>query len=142
MRSCFRRRWRSSGGREGSLNLGPVEVAEIAAEAAQEKKSKNTCILDLRGLSSITDYFVICSVTSDVQGRAVADNVQEELSKSGADVWFVEGYEHAKWILLDYVDVVVHIFEEETRDFYGLDRLWGDAPRAKLSTAAKKGKKK
>ncbi|TET77958.1 ribosome silencing factor [candidate division TA06 bacterium] len=114
----------------------------MAAEAAQEKKSKNTCILDLRGLSSITDYFVICSVTSDVQGRAVADNVQEELSKSGADVWFVEGYEHAKWILLDYVDVVVHIFEEETRDFYGLDRLWGDAPRAKLSTAAKKGKKK
>lgn len=119
-----------------------MEVAKRAAEAAQEKKSGNTCILDLRGLSSVTDYFVICSVTSDVQGRAVAQNVQEELSKSGVDVWFVEGYEHAKWILLDYVDVVVHVFDQETRDFYGLDRLWGDAPQVKLSKVVDKGRKK
>lgn len=124
------------------MSLDPVEVAKRAAEAAQEKKSGNTCILDLRGLSSVTDYFVICSVTSDVQGRAVAQNVQEELSKSGVDVWFVEGYEHAKWILLDYVDVVVHVFDQETRDFYGLDRLWGDAPQVKLSKVVDKGRKK
>lgn len=119
-----------------------MEVAKVAAEAAQEKKSKNTCILDLRGISLITDFFVVCSVASNVQGRAVADNVQEELSKRGVDVWYVEGYQHAKWILLDYVDVVVHVFEKETRDFYGLDRLWGDAPQVKLGRAARKGKKK
>lgn len=119
-----------------------MEVAKAAAEAAQDKKSRNICILDLRGISSITDYFVICSVISDVQGKAVADNVQEKLSESGVEVWYVEGYEHAKWILLDYVDVVVHVFEEESRDFYGLDRLWGDAPRVKLDSASGRGNKK
>ncbi len=67
-----------------------------------------------------------------MQGRAVADHVQEELAKHGFDVWHVEGYDSARWILLDYVDVVVHVFEEETRDFYGLDRLWGDAPQVRF----------
>jgi ribosome-associated protein len=91
----------------------------------------------LREISLVTDFFVICSVGSEVQGRAVANHVQEELAKQGFDAWHVEGYETARWILLDYVDVVVHVFEEETRDFYGLDRLWGDAPQVRFRTAGK-----
>ena len=74
---------------------------------------------------------------SDVQARAVADHVQKELSDRGVDVWHVEGYEKARWILLDYVDVVMHVFDEETRDFYALDRLWGDAPQVVVRAARK-----
>lgn len=114
----------------------------MAAEAAQDKKSENVCILDLKGLSSLTDYFVMCSVSSDVQARAVADHVQEKLLSQGVKVWYVEGYEHAKWILLDYVDVVMHVFDTETRDFYGLDRLWGDAPQVEMKPAPARKKSK
>jgi ribosome-associated protein len=122
-------------------SLKPLDIAKIAARAARDKKSIGTCVLDLRGISPITDYFVICSVTSEIQGRAVADHVQEELSDSGVDVWHVEGYENARWILLDYIDVVMHIFQEEARDFYGLDRLWGDALKVTVRAARKQTRK-
>jgi len=124
------------------LSLRPLQVAKTAAQAAQEKKSKNICILDLRKISPITDYFVICGVMSQIQAKAVADHVQEELSSRGVDAWHIEGYENAKWILLDYVDVVMHVFEEETRKYYALDRLWGDAPQVELGPPATKGRKK
>jgi ribosome-associated protein len=123
------------------LALKAIEIAKVAARAARDKKCADINVLDLRGLSSITDYFVICSVASEVQAKAVANHVQEELSGRGVEVWFVEGYEKASWILLDYVDVVMHIFDEEARDFYGLDRLWGDAPQVTVRAARKKAKK-
>lgn len=120
------------------MNPRPLEIARKAARAAEEKKSANILILDLGDISPITDYFVICSVASEIQGRAVADHIRQELSRRGVEVWQVEGYDNAKWILLDYVDVVIHVFEEETRDFYGLDRLWGDAPQVSVKAAKRR----
>ncbi|MFQ5907088.1 MAG: ribosome silencing factor [bacterium] len=124
------------------MSLRPLEVAKIAAQAAEEKKSKSICILDLRKISPIADYFVICSVMTQIQAKAVADHVLDELAENGVDVWHVEGYENARWILLDYVDVVMHVFEEETRSYYGLDRLWGDAPQIELGPPAARSRKK
>ena len=121
-------------------SLKALEIDKVAARAARDKKSIGTCVLDLREISPITDYFVICSVSSEIQGKAVADHVQEELSARGVDVWHVEGYENARWILLDYIDVVMHVFLEEARDFYGLDRLWGDAPKVTVRAARKQAK--
>jgi ribosome-associated protein len=128
--------------RNGDLSLKPLEIAKAAARAARDKKCTNICVLDLREISSITDYFVICSVASEIQARAVANHVEEVLSERGVGVWHVEGYEKASWILLDYVDVVMHVFDDETRDFYGLDRLWGDAPRVTVRAPRKRPQKR
>ena len=84
-------------------------------------------MVDLRRLSSVTDYFVICHGDSDVQVKAISDAIVEGMEREGVRVWHREGYEYRNWVLLDYVDVVVHIFQKETRRFYGLERLWGDA---------------
>ena len=87
-------------------------------------------VLDLRGLSDVTDYFVICHGTSDRQTLAIADAIEERLREQlGRRPGHVEGRRTGEWILLDYLDLVVHVFLQEKRSFYGLDRLWGDAPR-------------
>lgn len=83
--------------------------------------------MDLRKLTDMTDFFVICSADSDVQVKAIADAVMEGTEKLGADVWHREGLSQRQWVLLDYVDVVVHIFNKELRRFYSLEKLWGDA---------------
>jgi ribosome-associated protein len=98
-----------------------------AAEFALTKKAENVITMDLRGLTSTCDFFVICSGTSDVQVRAIADAIKDGLAGEGERPWHVEGYEGRRWVLLDYVDVVVHVFDVETRDYYQLERLWGDA---------------
>lgn len=98
------------------------------ADLALSKKAENVISLDLRGLTSTCDFFVICDGTSDVHVRAVADAVVEGMKEAGEKAWHVEGYEARKWILVDYVNVVVHVFDKETRDYYQLERLWGDAP--------------
>jgi ribosome-associated protein len=86
-------------------------------------------VLDLRGKSDVTDYFVICHGTSDRQVLAIADAIAERLAeRHGRDPLHVEGRKRAEWVLMDYVDFVVHVFIEEKRRFYGLERLWGDAP--------------
>jgi len=103
------------------------EIALLAAKIAFEKKASDIKILDLRELTGITDFFVLCSGNLDVHVKAIGDAIQESLEKKKVKVWHQEGYAALKWVLLDYVDVVVHIFQEEVRDFYGLDRLWGDA---------------
>ena len=84
-------------------------------------------ILNLKKLTTVADYFVICNGDSDVQVKAIADKVKEELKKEGHKLWHDEGYKNRSWILLDYVDVVVHIFHREARMFYNLEKLWGDA---------------
>jgi ribosome-associated protein len=103
------------------------ERAAEAAEFALSKKAENVVSMDLRGLTSTCDFFLICNGTSDVQVKAIADAVKEGLGGAGEKPWHVEGYEGKRWILLDYVDVVVHVFDTETRDYYQLERLWGDA---------------
>ena len=103
------------------------ELADFIAHLILEKKGYDVLILDLRGLTSITDYFVICSVDSDVQAKAVTEHIKDELLYQTIKPWHTEGQSTSNWILMDFVDVVVHIFHPETREFYGLERLWGDA---------------
>lgn len=111
------------------MELSGAEIAEIGAEAALERKANNVVVLDLRGLSQVTDFFVICSGNSDTHVEGIADNIEEKLGERSADLWHREGGRKASWILLDYIDAMVHIFTEDARSFYGLERLWGDAPR-------------
>ena len=102
-------------------------LVRAAAAAAQSKKAVDIVALDLRSLSGVADYFVICSGTSEPQVKAIAEAVEEKLRVLGAKPWHVEGRESRRWLLLDYVDLVVHVFHEKTREYYLLERLWGDA---------------
>jgi ribosome-associated protein len=111
------------------LELSGSEIAEIGARAALDIKANNIVILDLRGLSSVTDFFVICSGNSDTHVEGIADNIERKLAENNVKLWHREGERRSPWILLDYIDVIVHIFSEEARNFYDLERLWGDAPR-------------
>lgn len=106
----------------------PGEV-ERAARLALERKASDVVVLDLRGLSSATDFFLIGSGNSDIQVRAIAEHVREELRDDGLRVDHVEGLERARWVLLDYIDFVVHVLHPSAREFYQLENLWGDAPR-------------
>jgi ribosome-associated protein len=106
------------------------QLARGLAEQAWGKKAEQVAILDLRPLTAMTDYFVIATVTSDAQARAVAEHLQQWAAEQMDEhPWHIEGNQGASWLLLDYVDVVVHLFRPEARLYYGLERLWGDAPR-------------
>lgn len=107
--------------------MTPKELSQKIAKLMSDKKAEDIMILDLRNLTTITDYFVICSASSDTQVKAIADHVSKELSKINEKPWHYEGYENLSWVLLDYVDVVAHIFYGQTRKFYNLEGLWGDA---------------
>jgi ribosome-associated protein len=109
----------------------PKQV-EAAVQAAEDKKANDLVVLDLRKAAGFTDFFVICSGTNPRQIRAIADAIIEALAADGARPAHVEGYERSEWILLDYFDFIVHIFAPETRMFYGLERLWGNAERVEL----------
>jgi nicotinate-nucleotide adenylyltransferase len=125
--------YREEGGRSLSKEIPPEIVHAVAA--AQDKKASDVLVLDLRGLSDVTDHFLICSGTSDRQVLAIADNIQERLQRElGRKPKHVEGLRTADWILLDYVDLVVHVFLEERRQFYRLERLWGDARRIEVGS--------
>lgn len=102
-------------------------LAKLVANAALSKKAYDVTILDLRKLTTMTDYFVVCSVDSDTQARAVADEIKNESMEKGETSVRKEGYSEGRWVLLDYVDVVAHVFHKEMREFYNLEKLWGDA---------------
>lgn len=104
----------------------------MAARAAVGKKARDPLALDLTDLQGVCDYFLIVSCSSEVQVKAVADAIQEKLKERGARPWHVEGLESRRWVLLDYIEVVVHVFHEKTREYYMLDRLWGDARNVDL----------
>jgi len=103
-------------------------LAELAAYYALEKKAEAVVLLDLRGLSDVCDFFVIATGHADVQVKAIARAVAVGLHRAGQDPVGSEGLESGRWALLDYVDVVVHVFRPEVRDYYQLERLWDDAP--------------
>jgi len=105
------------------------DLALAAARAASEKQAERIVILDVRDLIVITDYFVIASGSSDRQGKTISQEIEEALRKLGSKPARREGEADAKWLLLDFIDVVVHVFASEERDFYDLERLWMDAPR-------------
>ena len=104
-------------------------VSELAIFGIQEKKGNDIVRLDLRNIfSSVSDYFVICHADSTTQVKAIANSVEEEIFKATQqEPWRKEGLEYGEWILLDYIDVVVHIFRTDKREFYGVEDLWGDA---------------
>jgi len=109
------------------------QVAE-AINACQEKKAEEISILELeKGSGAFTDYFVVCSGTNPRQIQAISDEVEQRLKKSDMRPAHVEGYKQAEWVLLDYVDFVVHIFSEKSRCFYDLERLWKSAKHLELS---------
>ena len=110
----------------------PAEV-ERAGQLALERKATNVVVLDLRGISTATDYFILGSGSSDIQVRAIADHVIEELKKDRVRPGHVEGLEGGRWVLIDYIDFVVHVMHPSARDFYQLETLWGDAPRHEIT---------
>jgi len=105
--------------------------ALLAAALLEDKKALAPVILDLRKLTLICDYFVLCHGTSATHIRGMADYLQEELRKKGLTLNGIEGYQEAEWVLIDLGEVIVHIFSETAREFYDLERLWGDAPHLK-----------
>lgn len=107
--------------------MRPKTLAKKVAQLALDKKAEDIVIMDVRKLTSITDFFVVCSAESSVQLKAIVDHIVEELEKKGIKAWHVEGYTNLTWVLIDYVDVVVHAFLKPAREFYGLERFWGDA---------------
>jgi len=121
-------------GKEKRVTSIPASViAAVAVDAALQKKARNIVVMDVRGISGVTDLFVLCTGDSDVQIRAIAEAVREELrTRHRERPWHIEGLDHLQWVLLDYVDVVVHVFTEEKRNFYDLERLWGDAKIAEV----------
>lgn len=108
---------------------GSTRISEIAIQGIQEKKGNDIVRLDLRNIhSSVADYFVICHANSATQVKAIAHSVEEEIYKAfKTEPWRIEGLQHGEWVLLDYVDVVIHIFKTEKREYYGIEELWGDA---------------
>jgi len=105
-----------------------LSAAVMCARKAREKKADDIVVLDLRGLTDVTDFFVIASV-GERQGKAVAEEIMKEMKEAGRKRFGVEGSVRDGWLLLDYVDVVVHLFEPDAREYYDLENLWGDAPR-------------
>jgi ribosome-associated protein len=112
--------------------IAPKTLAKRIVKIAWSKKAENIVLLDLKKISSMTDYFLICSAGSNVQARVIAEAILESLDESGIKC-SVEGLDVSHWILIDCYSVVVHIFLPEVRQFYGLERLWGDAPREVFS---------
>lgn len=104
-------------------------LAAHAVDAALDKKASDITVLDMREVSGIADYFVLCTGDADLQVKAIVDAIQHRIREECDErPWKKEGEEHRTWVVLDYVDLVVHVFSEERRAFYDLERLWGDAP--------------
>jgi ribosome-associated protein len=107
-------------------------LLEVALDAALDKKARDLVVLDLTGICSFTDHFIICSGTSIRHVQSIADGVEEALRKAGSRPSHVEGYTEGEWVLLDYLDFVVHVFTERAREFYELERLWRAGSRREI----------
>ena len=105
------------------------DMSQAIAKAASDKKARDIVILSMKELTAATDYFIVCSANTGLQVRAIADNIEDEMRAQGMEFLHKEGYRSGEWVLLDYGSIVVHVFYQETRKFYGLESLWGDAPR-------------
>lgn len=109
------------------------ELLKVVVEAADNKRAENVTALDVDGVSLLADYFVIMDASSQRQVKAIAENIEEEVEKSGYDVLDIEGKNGSTWVLLDLGDIVVHVFQKETREFYNLEKLWSDAKEVDVS---------
>ena len=113
-----------------------VARASAIAEAAQEKKCRQLVALDVREVTSVADTFILVTGTSDRHARSIADSIVEAVRESGEKPLGIEGYDEARWVLIDLGDVIVHVFQPEVREAYDLERLWSDAPAMELGAAA------
>lgn len=112
-----------------------MESKKLALRIAEQvfvKKGYDVSVIDLTNIASFADFFVICSADSNTQVKAISDDIEKSLRDEGIKSWHREGYNALSWVLLDYVDVVVHIFKKDAREFYNLEKLWGDAPVLKV----------
>ena len=109
--------------------IAALDKAELIAQLAAEKKGENIVLMDMRSVSTICDWFVLISASSSRRINAISKNIQKELSKKRLSPLSIEGKQNQYWTLMDYEDVVVHIFYDQIRDFYGLERLWSNAPQ-------------
>ncbi|HLO12769.1 MAG TPA: ribosome silencing factor [Pseudoneobacillus sp.] len=104
------------------------DLLKIAVKAADDKRAEDILALNMKGISLIADYFIICHGNSDKQVQAIAREIKEKAQETGYDVKRMEGFDEARWVLIDLGDVVAHVFHREERSYYNLERLWGDAP--------------
>jgi ribosome-associated protein len=112
--------------------LTAKEAATIAAKALDSKKAQDLKLLEVRGVTTLTEYMLIATGTSDTHLRALCDEVDKKREEAGEKVWHREGYRGDTWIVMDFSGVMVHVFTQEQRKFYDLERLWGDAPMVDL----------
>ncbi len=109
------------------------QIVDKIIDVLLEKKAEDILVLNLRRLTPLTEYFIIATANSQTHARAISDAIEEALKKEGILPHHIEGYSPAQWILLDYIDCICHIFLKEIREFYGLERLWGDAPSKRIA---------
>jgi ribosome-associated protein len=122
--------------------LAPKALARACTKLALDKKAEEVVIIDLRKLNAPTDYFVVCSGSTDKHVRAIAGNIVEGMKKKKKiRAWHVEGHQAGRWVLIDYVNVVVHVFSDVARKFYSLETLWGDAPIEEIRPPVRGGRK-
>ena len=107
-------------------NMNTKEIALLAIDALEDKKAEDIRIIDISEISTIADYFIIADGSNKSQIQAMADNVSERLGRAGVTVRQIEGYQNANWILMDFQDIIIHIFDQENRLFYDLERIWRD----------------
>lgn len=122
-----------------STSAETITSAELAARIADlmlDKHGSDIMVMDLRGVTSVTDYFILCSCDSDVQVKAVVGHLNDTLRAEGLRPLHIEGLNQASWVIIDYVNVVAHVFMGPTREYYGLERLWADAPVTVVSDEA------
>jgi ribosome-associated protein len=117
---------------KGGIDLNRMAIAQLVATAAEEKKAQNVTILDIHELSAFADYFVICHGNSQTQVQSIVSSIKEKAQEFNIVVKGVEGYQNARWVLIDLGDVIVHVFHKDEREFYDLERLWGDAEQIRI----------
>lgn len=115
--------------RKEALEIRPLDLVRTCKELALDKKGEDLVVLDLRGLSSVTDYFVVCHGASRRHVQAIAENVRFGMRKLSVPEAHMEGFPEGRWVVLDYIDAIVHVFDEEMRTTYQLEELWGEAAR-------------
>jgi len=118
--------------------ITPRQLALLAAEVCDEKKAKEIIVLDVRKITTISDYFIVCSTTNERQARAIAEGMRMRMKELGRREMGVEGIEDARWVLQDFGDIVLHIFHESQREFYDIEGLWADAKQVRWKKASKK----
>ncbi|HZG78502.1 MAG TPA: ribosome silencing factor [Paenibacillus sp.] len=115
------------------MTVTPDALLQLAVEAAEDKKAQNIVALDLQGISPVADYYVICHGNSDTQVQSITTEIRKKAEEAGIRVRGVEGFDTARWVLLDIGDVVVHVFHREEREYYNIERLWSDAKSVELA---------